>query len=139
MFGYVFDFKEKEECDHPFDTEKIISGLKECSAMYAVHHVLVAGSLDEKRKFLEQVRADFLADAKDVVVSEGKLYIELSWDNLYTALNTMEDDMDVWVVSSSGHLMTAGQYLAYLLYVHKKQGKIELELSNAMAFEYLKA
>lgn len=139
MFGYVFDFKEKEECDHPFDTEKIVSGLKECSAMYAVHHVLVADSLDEKWKFLEQVRADFPADIKDVFVTKGKLYIELSWDNLYTALNTMEEDMDVWVVSSSGHLMTAGQYLAYLLYVHKKQGKIELELSNAMAFEYLKA
>lgn len=139
MFGYVFDFKEKEESDHPFDTERIISQITKDKNIYSVNHVIIADTVEEKKNLLGQVQADIFLDAKDVTVAENKLMLHLAWDNLYTALNNLKEESGLGFITPGGHVMSASEYLAYLLYVHKRQGDIALELSHAMAYEYISA
>ena len=139
MFGYVFDFKEKEESNHPFESEKMVSEIKKDKRIYSLGHVIVADTLKEKKNLLGQVQSDFFVDEKDVTVSEGHLYLHLSWDRLFAALDELKDEPGLHFVSSYGHLMSASEYPAYLIYVHKKQGDIVLELSHAMAYEYISA
>lgn len=139
MFGYVFDFKEKEESNHPFESEKMVSEIKKDKRIYSLGHVIVADTLKEKKNLLGQVQSDFFVEANDVSESEGHLYLHLSWDKLFAALDELKDELGLHFVSSYGHLMSASEYLAYLLYVHKKQGDIVLELSHAMAYEYISA
>ena len=55
MFGYVFDFKEKEESNHPFESEKMVSEIKKDKRIYSLGHVIVADTLKEKKNLLGQV------------------------------------------------------------------------------------